>query len=45
MFSCYTGKLLCGDPEASIWFENCGVVGPGLKTGVVGPKSSTDGGT
>jgi len=29
--------------EASIWFENWGIVGPGLETeGVVYPKSSTD---
>jgi len=31
---------------ASIWFENGGVVGPGLKTrGVASPKDSADGGT
>jgi len=28
---------------ASIWFENWEVVGPGLKSGVVSPKRSTDG--
>ena len=34
------------DAEASILFENWGVLDLGLKTGgVVGPKSSTDGGT
>ena len=32
--------------EASMcWFENGGVVGPDLKSGVVSPKSSSDGGT
>jgi len=34
-----TGRLV---PAASIWFENWGFVGPGLKSGVVsGPKIST----
>jgi len=28
----------------AIWFENWGIVSPGLKTGAMGPKSSTGGG-
>jgi len=39
-------RTIIFNSEASIWFENEGVVGLGLKTGVfVGAKSSTDEGT
>jgi len=52
----YEVACLHSDPEEPFWFENWGVVGPGLKTegvenrdlktgGVVGPKKSTEGGT
>jgi len=45
------GQVLCillqHNPEASIWFTNTGGHWSGFENreGVVGPKSSTDGGT
>lgn len=45
--ACYLNKIKTVQhlSAASIWFGNWGLVGPGLKSGIVSPQSSTDGGT